>query len=119
MLFAFLMLPTLLMAQDCQDFVSGTFYLKDDAGQRIPNYSITRTKKKQIEKVPNGYVKCKVVWLSDCSYQLIHLKSDVVHLPKGTITEVKIIRTFQNGYDGLASSDYAPDTVAFTMYKVK
>lgn len=113
------MLPTLLFAQNCAEFATGTFYLKDDADKRVPNYTIVRTKNRQIEHIGDKFIKCKVVWLSDCSYKLIHLKGDANDLPKGTETIVKIIRTFENGFDGVATSLVADRTVAFTMYKLK
>jgi len=114
-----LLIPTLLFAQDCSEFQTGTFYVKDDAGNRVPNYTIERTKKKQIERVGDKFIQCKVVWLSDCSYNLIHQKGDAIDLPKGTVTTIKIIRTFENGFDGLGTSLAKEGTVSFTMYKLK
>lgn len=113
------MVPTVLIAQNCSEFKTGTFYVKDDAGNRVPNYTIERTKTKQIEHIGDKFIKCKVVWISDCSYKLIHQKGDAIELPKGTETTVKIIRTFENGYDGVGSSPAKEGTVVFTMNKMK
>lgn len=115
---ALFLMPAFLFGQNCEDFKTGKFYVKDDKGNRVPGYTITRTKKKQIERADGGYIKTKVVWTSDCTYEIIHLKSDILDLPKGTVTTVKITRTFEGGYDGVGYSEVAEKPVRFTMYKL-
>lgn len=111
------LLPFVGLGQDCAVFKTGKFYVKDGEGNKVEGYVITRTKTKQIEHAPNGVMlKSKVVWTSDCTYQLIHLKSKNYPLPKGTVTNVKIIRTFEGGYTGSGNSNVQPEPRSFTMY---
>ncbi len=112
------LVPSLLFGQNCEEFKTGEFYVKDDFGNRMPGYTIKRTKKKQIERAVGGYIKTKVVSTSDCTYDLIHIKSDILDLPKGTVTTVKIVRTFEGGYDGVGYSEIADKPVRFTMYTI-
>lgn len=113
------LLPLAGLGQDCSAFKTGKFYAKDAEGNRIPNYVIVRTKTKQIEHAPNGIVlKSKVVWTSDCTYELTHLSAKNYTLPKGTVTKVKITATFDGGYTGSGYSNVQPIAREFTMYKI-
>ena len=113
--------PILAFGQDCADFKVGTFKLKDDKGNFIPDYKIVRKKNKQTEYLPNGgMIVSKVVWTSDCTYELIHLKNknyDVIK--KGNVTRIKIVKTFEGGYEGIGSSEMQPQPLTFTMYKTE
>jgi len=86
-------------------------------GNYVPDYEILRKKKIQIEKAEGGYIKTKVKWINDCTYQLIHVKSDILDLPKGTITTVKILSTKDDHYEAVGTSE-GVDMKRFTMYKV-
>ena len=112
------MLPIALFAQDCEKFKTGTFYAKTEDGSFIPNYSIVRKKKLQIETMGENYIKTKVRWIDDCTYELTHIESDILDLPKGTVTTCKILQTFEDGYHGSGTSPVVEGTVSFTMYKV-
>lgn len=113
-----LIFPLVGIAQDCQDFKTGTFRLKDEAGNYVPNYSIVRKKNLQIETIGENYIKTKVVWIDDCTSELILIKSDILDVPKGTVTRVKITSTFEGGYKGAGTSEVTEGIVNFTMYKV-
>ncbi len=111
-------LPFAGVAQDCSEFKTGTFRVKDESGKYVPNYSIVRKKNIQIEKIGENYVKTKVVWIDDCTYELILIKSDIMDVPKGTVTRIKIVETFDGGYRGAGTSPKVEGTVMFTMYLV-
>ncbi|MDB2656487.1 hypothetical protein N9Y60_00370 [Crocinitomicaceae bacterium] len=113
-----ILLPISSFAQDCAKFKTGTFRLKSEDGNFVPNYSIERKKNIQIEKIGENYVKTKVKWIDDCTYKLIHITSDILDLEKGTVTTCKILQTFENGYHGIGTSSFTEEAVPFTMYKI-
>ncbi|XOV69057.1 MAG: hypothetical protein ACFHU9_07680 [Fluviicola sp.] len=100
--------PLIGSAQNCEDYKTGTFKCRLEGGEWIENYKIIRKNKWQLEYSPDGFNKSKVVWLDSCSYDLIHIKSDYLDLPKGNVTHVKIVRTTKNGYVAVGSSDAFP-----------
>lgn len=114
---AMFLLPLAGMAQDCSQFKTGEFYLKDTDGNKIENYTIVRKKKKQIEHLPNGGVSIsKIEWISDCTYTLTNIKTKLFPIPKGTVTTVTITETFEGGFTGFGSSTIQKEVRTFTMY---
>ncbi|MCR9172656.1 MAG: hypothetical protein NXI10_09205 [bacterium] len=112
------LLPLMGVAQDCEQFKTGTYRIKGESGEIEPNYSIVRTKKFQIERIGENYVKTKVKWIDDCTYKLTFVKSDIMDIPKGTVTICTIKDTFEGGYHGVGSSPGIAEEVPFTMYRV-
>ena len=118
LLIVLLTVPAMLFGQDCEQFKTGTFRAKGADGKFIPNYTIERKKNVQVERFGENYTKSKVVWIDDCTYQLIHIKSDALDIPKGTVTTIKIISTFDGGYEGSGHSDIREGTVNFSLYTI-
>jgi hypothetical protein len=83
-------------AQDCDRFKTGTFEVDNMDGTVSV---IKRTKKYQSESNGDIKVKDKIVWLSDCSYKLIPVKTDK---KLGDIAELElvftIVKTFDHSY---------------------
>lgn len=117
-LFLIAMMPVLAFSQDCEQFKTGTFRAKGSDGKFIPNYTIERKKKIQMERFGENYTKSKVVWVDECTYQLIHIKSDILDIPKGTVTTVRIISTFDGGYEGTGHSEIRKEPVNFSLYTI-
>lgn len=113
---ALILMPAIVFGQECEKFKTGTFIAKDESGKEIPDYKIVRTKKKQVEYLPNGEkIIMTVNWTSECTYELTFVKGEY-HIPKGTVTRVRITRTFGTGYEGEGTSDLSTTPVPFKMY---
>ena len=103
-----LLMPLIGISQNCNDFKTGAYKCRLEDGEWIKDYKIIRRKKVQIEHSSEGVVKSKVVWIDDCTYRLIHMKSDYLKIPKGNVTTVKILKTKGIGYQAIGSSDAVP-----------
>ncbi len=113
-----LLFPMLGLAQDCEQYKTGVFKCKLIDGDWIPNYKIIRRKKIQIERSPEGYNKSKVVWIDDCTYKLIHIKSNYMNLKKGNVTMVRIVKTTDNGYEAIGTSDTLDGSKRIVMKRI-
>ncbi|GAB5418261.1 MAG: hypothetical protein Crog4KO_16340 [Crocinitomicaceae bacterium] len=116
---AALLFPMIGWAQDCEKFRTGTFVFDDESGQRMVGYSIKRGKRYQTEYFEGGKSKWKVNWTSDCTYTLTLVKSQDINDLIGYTVTTRIIRTDEDSYFCVVTSEYTPDKMRFTIHKVK
>ncbi|MDG1332093.1 MAG: hypothetical protein P8P74_07175 [Crocinitomicaceae bacterium] len=94
--FLVIFLSLSVQAQDCDKFKTGTFEVDNEDGTVS---IIKRTKKYQTEGNGNVKLKDKIVWLSDCSYQLIPVKiKDNTGLIGDEILTFTFVKTFEYSY---------------------
>lgn len=112
------LVPFVGTAQDCQQYKTGVFKCKPVNGEWVPDYKIIRKRRIQIEKTSKGFNKSKVVWIDDCTYQLIHIKSNLQNIKKGNITTVKIVKVTENRYEAIATSEAVNGSVTVVMKRI-
>lgn len=80
---------------ECLKFHTGTFYDKHE-----PNVTIVRDEQFQTETDPDGkYMKMKITWLSDCTYQLKPYKTNS-HVFRKSWRKVKVLTVAITECDG-------------------
>ncbi|MEO5642340.1 MAG: hypothetical protein ABIQ40_16315 [Bacteroidia bacterium] len=105
-------------AAQCQNFHTGTFYVKE-----MPNVIITRDDKYQIETDPatGTYVKMSITWISDCTYQLrlvkTTVKKDKKLWKKMKVLTVTITSTEESSYTFSATSPIFTEPVTGIIIK--
>ena len=91
--FLFVFLSLSVQAQDCDKYKIGTFEVDNEDGTVSV---IKRTKKYQTETCGDLKVKDKIVWLSDCSYKLVPVKTEK---KLGEIGEMVLVFTFVKTFE--------------------
>jgi hypothetical protein len=105
-------------AKDCNEFHTGTFYLKG-----MPNVIITRDATTQTESDPatGRMVKMSVTWTSDCTYELrlikTNRKDDRKAWKKMQVLVVVITDVSENSYQFSASSPAMTQPVRGTIVR--
>jgi hypothetical protein len=107
-------------AADCKQFRTGTFYLPN-----MPDIVITRDAEFQTEtNTKTGkYIKMRITWIDDCTYQLKTLKTNDRQTRKidkkiGVLTVV-ITSVDENTYHFSASSPAMAEPIKGTIIKKK
>lgn len=95
---------------DCNRFKTGKFEIENPNNTKSV---IKRTKKYQIEKSNGIKLKCKIVWVNDCTYKMIpvYLKDDT-GIIGDDILIFEIVETTAHSYTAILLNPDLVSTVA-------